>query len=114
MEDGQKDGRGREVRLGTGVAQIGGEAPEIEDLAEVAGEGRQAVSGPILPSHHCKIETPTTRVPSARCILYAPFRLRARRAFCSRRNSSRLISEILSRSSFSRWKFSIHRRTCSI
>src|ERR1017187_2325571 len=60
MKDGQKDGLGREVRIGASVAQVGGEAPKIEDLAEVAGKGRQLVAGAILLSDQCKIDETTT------------------------------------------------------
>lgn len=63
MEDGQEDGLRREVRIGAGVAKVGGEAPEIEDLAEVAGEGRQAVAEDILLSHDCKIDQTVLCLP---------------------------------------------------
>jgi hypothetical protein len=69
MEDGQKDGLRREVRVAAGIVQAGGEAPETENLVEVANEGRQAVSVVILPSHKCKISRTTLCAPFARYTL---------------------------------------------
>ena len=94
MEGGQKYSRGRDGGVAPGIGQTGGGGPEIENLVEVAGEGREFVSGPFLLSYKCKIQRPAVRSPVLPVIYFFRPCLRSRSR--SRRNNSRLISEIFS------------------
>ena len=58
MEDRQKDGRGRDLGCDAAVREMGHGGTEIEDLIQIAGEGRDLVSGSCLLFHKCKIPLP--------------------------------------------------------
>jgi hypothetical protein len=50
-----KDGRRPNLRLAAGVGQRGSGGAEVKNFIQVAGERREFVDRPILPSHQCKI-----------------------------------------------------------
>jgi hypothetical protein len=55
VKDGQEDGRRPNLRLAAGVGQRGSGGAEVKNFIQVAGERREFVDRPILPSHQCKI-----------------------------------------------------------
>lgn len=101
MKSGEEDGGGRDVGVVPRIGQAGGGGPEIENLIEVAGEGREFVGGPFLRSYKCKLGRTPAGLAAASVIYFFRPRLRSRSR--SRRNNSRLISEIFSMWSFNFW-----------
>lgn len=58
MKGSQEHGRGRNLGSPPGILETGHGGAEVKDLIEIAGEGREFVNRPFLPSHEGKRTRP--------------------------------------------------------
>jgi hypothetical protein len=93
VEHGQKHALRGDVGTVPGIPQLRDGRAEAEDLVAVAGEGGQAVSGCIFHSNNCK----NNRTPNGSLSSRTGYLCLA--GWRARRNNSRLMAEIFSRSS---------------